>query len=146
MQELIWSGLIEPVAGMTVPEYGIYRMHLADSDGRLIPICRLAGSDPEGVLYIGRSGKSTAKTPRHLSVRIGEFVRWGPHSGANTYQQAAKVLARRGVAVGHRVFVSTCALCDADVTAGEKRALRAYFESFAELPPFNTSFSGKHDA
>src|SRR5262245_22278438 len=71
--------------------YGIYRVRMTDRAGKPYGIARLCGVDPEGLLYVGRSGFSTAKTLRTLGVRLQEFHNFGPHSGSGSYWQACEV-------------------------------------------------------
>ena len=61
--------------------YGIYRVRVTNPQGAPIPIPRIGGVDPDGILNIGRSGFTTSKTDRSLGRRLWEFWRVA-HSGA----------------------------------------------------------------
>jgi hypothetical protein len=125
--------------------WGIYRVRMVDAKGRPVPLQRLCGVDRDGIIYIGRSGKSTCKSDRSTKKRLGEFFNHGSHSGSWTYWQAKKVFQRLKKYEPHRIEAAVICLKDDDIYSGEKRALRAYFEEFGELPPFNSSWPGKWD-
>ena len=126
--------------------WGIYRVRIVDVNGRPIPLPRLCKVDAEGIIYIGRSGESTRKSDRSIRKRLDEFFNFGSHSGSGTYWQAKKVFQRLGVFTGHQIQAQVICAKDADIEVYEKRAIRAYFEAFGELPPFNSAFPGKWTA
>ncbi len=65
-------------------KFGVYQIRIVDGDNKPIPIPRIGGTDPDGIIYIGRSGYKSHKADRSLAKRISEFER-GPHSGGETY-------------------------------------------------------------
>lgn len=125
------------------PRWGIYRVRLMDSSGVRVPIPRIGSVDPEGVLYIGRSGYSHSKTDRSLGRRLWEFYNHGSHSGAGTWWQVKAVLDLLNRWPGRTLEVSVVELPDALIDDAESQALREYFSAFGELPPCNSSFPGK---
>ena len=122
---------------------GIYRVRFTDDSGAPLPIERIGGTDAEAIVYIGRSGVSTARSDRGLATRLSEFYNRGSHSGGWTYRQAVSVLEELGRFTGHHLQASVVELADDAIERAEKQALRDYFNVFGELPPFNSSFLGK---
>jgi hypothetical protein len=108
-------------------------------------LCRLCATDCDGILYIGRSGCLDGKTKRTLGQRLQEFVYEGSHSGGWTFWQAKHVFKALGCFPGHRLFASVVPLSGlrAEIISAEMAAVRTYFMSFGELPPFNSAFPGK---
>jgi hypothetical protein len=121
---------------------GIYEIRIVDGDGTAIPVPRMGGIDPVGILYIGKSGVTTAKSPRTLAKRLGEFFWSGrPHSGGETFDQMVPLLRRRlgKFQLQYRVV----RLHDEAIDTQEKRQIRRYFQKYCELPPGNSAFPGK---
>jgi hypothetical protein len=118
---------------------------MSDVAGSPLTLNRLGGADPGGIIYIGRSGFLDSKTKRTIGQRLEEFYFEGSHSGGWTYWQAKHVFEARGVFAGHRLFASIVVLpgTKAEIVPAEMWALRVYFDTFAELPPFNSAFPGK---
>ena len=54
---------------------GVYRVRIFHSEGRPVPIHRLRGTDPEGVLHIGQS--------QDLKRRVGQFLRSAARGNKN---------------------------------------------------------------
>ncbi len=125
--------------------YGIYKIRILDEAGSPIQISRVGGSDNEGIVYIGRSGWSKA---RSLSKRIGEFRAgkrpggW-PHSGRWTYDLMMKALdhPRNRSFLPHSFQYKTMHLdqSEKEIKRVELEAMAAYFVRFGELPPCNSS-------
>jgi hypothetical protein len=126
-------------------DYGIYRARMSDAAGNPLTLNRLCGADREGIIYIGRSGYLEGKTQRTLGQRLYEFYFEGPHSGGWTYWQAKQLFQAHDLFAEHRLFASVIVLpgTKAEIVPAEMWALRVYFDTFAELPPFNSAFPGK---
>jgi len=124
-------------------KWGIYRVRMVSASGGPVSLPRLTAVDPAGLLYIGRSGDSTAKTDRSLGRRVWEFYSHGSHSGAGTWWQTKRALDAAELWAGRTLAVAVVELPDAEIDEAECRALRAYFDRFAELPPCNSAFPGK---
>ena len=124
--------------------WGVYRVRMVDIHGKAIRLQRLCGIDKDGILYIGRSGRKASKTNRCLKTRIAEFRNPNSHSGGWTYHKAREARNGRGVFRHHKIQfqVSICQK-DSEIDAREKEALKDYFDTYGELPPFNSAFPGK---
>jgi len=140
---LQWSNWFELNKNTEWPTtHGVYCVSLADKNGRPFSIPRLCGEDPEGVIYIGRSGYANAKTDRSLGVRLWEFL-VGKHSGGQTYLQSARAIKKSGIYKNYKLLVSIARLLDYQIGEGEKSAMRQYFNKYGEVPPCNSAFPGK---
>ena len=118
---------------------GIYQIRAVTSDGGPIPIHRLVGVDPLGVLYIGRSGYNP---DRSIANRIGEFIRGKNHSGGKTYARAKHVLDKFPQCSGHSLQARAMRIeTKEEINKAESRELCEYHEKYAELPPFNSARS-----
>jgi len=125
-------------------QHGIYQIRVVDAEGRAIHIPRIGGTDEEGIIYIGRSGKSTTRTNRSLGARVWEFLRQkNYHSGSEMYHQARPKLLRRKNFTGHQLQFRVMSCEDSQIERKEKKALRKYFNTYCELPPCNSAFPGK---
>jgi hypothetical protein len=120
--------------------YGIYEISIVGQAGFPIPVSRIGGKDPDGILYIGRSGFSTARSPRDLSKRLQEFLS-GAHSGGETFDQMVPQLQRRLGKFQLRYRVMW--LHDDDIETQEKQQIRDYFREYCEPPPCNSAIPGK---
>lgn len=121
---------------------GIYEIRIVDGDDTAIPLHRVGGIDRVGILYIGKSGVSTARSPRTLAKRLEEFFWSGrPHSGGETYELMIPQLRRRlgKFQLHYRVML----LDDEDIETQEKQQIQGYFQEYGELPPCNSAFPGK---
>ena len=127
-----------PFGGM----FGLYQIRAVSRTGAPIPIQRFAGSDSHGVIYIGRSGYFNRSENRTIANRIGEFIRQG-HSGGKTYARADLVLRRIRRFSQHVLEVRGMILPDDEISAGEAKELRRYFNAYAELPPCNSNSSAE---
>ncbi len=106
-------------------------------------IHRIGGTDPDGILSIGRSGLRTAKTSRTLGKRLREFWK-GYHSEAYTFGLARAKLGRLPQFLGFHLWASIVSLDDdREIAKTEIHAMRRYFDRFLELPPFNGAFPGR---
>lgn len=114
---------------------GIYQICVVTSSGQPIPICRLAGVDKLGVLYIGRSGYNAN---RSIANRIREFSQQ-KHSGGITYTKAKQVLEIIPQLAGHCLQVRAKFLSSQEIKEAELCALNEYFSNYAELPPCNSA-------
>lgn len=139
-----WFELGEQVEwGPLYSLHGIYRVRATTPDGQPISIPRIGGTDPEGILNIGRSGVRTRKTNRSLGQRLWEFAARGRHSGAYTYSLATERLSLLPAFTGHRIWASVVILPDEEILQAEQNALHAYFARYCELPPYNAAFPGR---
>jgi hypothetical protein len=118
--------------------FGLYQIRAVSSSGEPIAIHRLKGIDPEGILYVGRSGFRARSPNRTLANRIGEFMKQH-HSGGITYGKAASRLRNEPRFVGHRLQVRALFLSDSVIAREETRVLEAYFNRHAEWPPCNSN-------
>ncbi len=117
---------------------GIYQIRVVTPYSKPIPVCRLVGVDPLGILYIGRSGFSAG---RSVANRIGEFVRQ-QHSGGITYTGAKEVLNKTPAYSRHNLQVRMKGLStEKEIRSAESRALQEYFHKYGELPPCNSAKS-----
>lgn len=117
--------------------YGIYKIRMVDPGGKPVPIRRFIGVDEEGIIYIGRSGFSDAKSNRSIAKKISEF--WiGSHSGGETYRQASQRLGRHKLQVSVK-FISG----KRSIEREERHELLEYLSKYAELPPCNSSLPRK---
>lgn len=126
-------------------DLGIYRIRLANASGTPFSLGRVCAADPDGIVYIGRSGCLDGKKKRTLGQRLQEFVYEGSHSGGWTFWQAKHIFQALGCFADHRLFASVVTLSGlrAEIVSAEASAVRAYFNAFGELPPFNSAFPGK---
>ena len=130
--------------------YGVYELKLVNRNGRTYPLERLCGRDPNGILYIGRSGYLEAKTRRTLKKRISEFFR-GYHSGGNTFELVRKT-KRLGWLSQKKPWESYIRfrVIEMDgqqdkIDQYERESLARYFVHYGELPPCNSAIPGKSD-
>lgn len=119
-------------------EYGLYQIRAVKPSGKPIPMPRMRMTDPDGILYIGRSGLQGKSIKRTLANRIREFEN-KYHSGGITYADAAARLKGVPKFAGHRLEVRTMFLPDAIIVQEEAKVLESYFRKYAELPPCNSS-------
>ncbi len=120
-------------------DFGIYQIHAISPDEKVIPINRLVGSDPLGIIYIGRSGINSESPNRTIANRINEFVK-AQHSGGVTYLRALPILKRSSIFHGHRLQARAMFLPDNEIKVAETKIMSNYFELYGELPPCNSSF------
>ena len=119
-------------------EYGLYQIRAIKPSGKPIPIPRMRMTDPDGILYIGRSGLQGKSPARTLANRIRKFEN-KHHSGGITYADAAARLKGVSRFAGHRLEVRAMFLPDAMIVLEEARIINSYFRKYAELPPCNSS-------
>ena len=118
--------------------FGVYVIRAVTNEGKPISIKRLGGVDPDGILYIGRSGFESRSPSRTIGNRLGEFLR-GQHSGGKTYERARGILNANKEFSGHSLQARALNCEEAKIAETEKRLLKKYFEQFAELPPTYSS-------
>ena len=116
--------------------FGIYQIRLVDGQNAPICIPRIGGADLDGIIYIGRSGFSYAKSLRTVNQRLKEFL-YRAHSGGEKFEYAESKL-RRSLGAFHAEFRSM-QLGDRDILSEEKRQLEQYRDIYCELPPYNGS-------
>lgn len=134
-----WMGIEEAKErNGKLKEYGLYQIRAVKPSGKPIPIPRMRMTDPDGILYIGRSGLQGKSLARTLANRIREFEN-KHHSGGITYADAAARLKGVPRFAGHRLEVRAMFLPDEMTVQEEARVLNSYFKKYAELPPCNSS-------
>lgn len=125
---------------------GIYRILLVSTnDRRSIPIARLLGTDPEGVLCIGKAGS--------LSRRLYHFRRAAERRDPQNYASHSegnllRMLCERTdfeARYGPWDWMVSFFECEADGLAeAEQQAIREYFRVFGEVPPINSAIPGRY--
>ena len=120
-------------------EYGIYQISVADKSNSPIPINRLIGTDPLGILYIGRSGFRRSPNKRTIANRIREFLN-KKHSGYDSYVIAKTALDKIAQYSDHHLQVRIFPInVDDEIESSESRIIYEYVEIYGELPPCNSS-------
>lgn len=119
-------------------QFGIYQIRIVTPTNAPIPIPRIGGIDPIGILYIGRSGYAKKSNRRTIAKRLSEFIQQR-HSGGITYARAKSVLQHMQQFSGHRLQCRAISLDDQDIDTVESQFLLEYFRTYAELPPCNSS-------
>lgn len=119
-------------------DFGVYELRAVNQSNSPIPINRLIGTDPLGILYIGRSGYGGKNSARTIANRIREFVQ-RQHSGGITYAKAKSVLKKAAQFSGHHLQVRAVFAADDEIEAAESKELRKYFAEYGELPPCNSA-------
>ncbi|MCB9278091.1 MAG: hypothetical protein H6562_04215 [Lewinellaceae bacterium] len=105
-----------------------------EQNGRRVPVCRVAGEDPEGILYIGQTTKLVDRLSllcRSFQSRAPSGKRW-QHGADEIYWQCVAV---RDKYARENMWVEVTP-CD-DSKAAEHEAIRNYYMKFGEVPPFN---------
>lgn len=134
-----WMGIEEAKErNGKLKEYGLYQIRAVKPSGKPISIPRMRMTDPDGILYIGRSGLKGMSPARTLANRIREFEN-EQHSGGITYFRAASRLKGVPRYAGHQLEIRAMFLPDAMIVQAEAEVLASYFWKFAELPPCNSS-------
>jgi len=139
--------------------YGVYKIRMVNNSGYPIEIQRVGGNDKEGIIYIGR-----AKPNYTLSKRIQQFtnvainMRLDSHSGAETFVLMRMILECKDKANPNnnlqyqvlrinsdkvQVDINNIENIRKQVKNEEIKALAEYFIEFSELPPCNSSITGK---
>ena len=118
--------------------YGVYEIRAVTPNRKPISINRVRASDPEGILYIGRSGFKSRSPLRTVANRIKEFL-GQRHSGGITYAKARDRLNRAPPFAGHTLEARAMFVPDKSIVFAERRVLAQYFAKYAELPPCNSS-------
>lgn len=134
-----WTPIEAAISGdQRLAAHGIYQIRAVTPRGKPIRINRLLGADPEGVLYVGRSGLKFRSPSRTIANRLREFLKQ-QHSGGITYAKACSCLNGTPRFAGHQLQVRALFLEDKHITATESSVLAEYFAKHAELPPCNSS-------
>jgi hypothetical protein len=108
---------------------GIYQIRMVDRENKPIPTPRLAGTDSEGIVYIGKSIR--------LRHRIEDFL-GGRHSGGGTYFLVYRHLIRSDRFRNHSLQFRVLVCQEPELEIKEANMLR----KFCELPPFNSTVPG----
>jgi hypothetical protein len=117
---------------------GVYRIRAFGNDGQPVPLRRLGGDDPDGILDIGETGKGTTGT---LQYRIGTFQNavlrgTAPHAAGckfHVYQYSQHFPLDR-----LRVDWVTKPSKD-EARDFEKKLLRDYRSRLLDCPPLNSA-------
>ncbi len=135
---------------------GIYQLHVLDDEGKFLPIPRLLGMDPDGILYIG-AGRDIASHLSNLRISISSaYSRIDPaHYGHLTFNhidahQTGKKIARIPRFVEKFRFDRLCLTVEQYNDVGKSEAatengyydlktrlLREYEKQFGEKPALN---------
>lgn len=113
---------------------GVYRVHCMDAEYHaVLPVSRVLGVDPDGVLYIG---KATAFTERVINLKKAispDYQGQGHICGRRYKNPLYETFGRRFP------FERLCVSFESNETpdAAERNALNDYARLFGELPPLN---------
>lgn len=112
---------------------GIYRIHHRPNR-KVAPICRTAGEDLRGIIYIGKSDNLRQRIWTFRKVVFDDFVVTEGHVAANRYVRIRSL---------HRTFPPSSLWFEFeevdDCKEAEKEALLKYIGEFGEVPPLNYS-------
>ena len=112
---------------------GLYQIRMVDMGNKPLPIPRIGGIDPDGIIYIGKT--------KRLRRRIEAFL-GGRHSGGGMYFRVYRRLKRREPYREHSLQFRVMAGTDNNITTREREMLQRYLRRFCELPPFNSTVPG----
>jgi hypothetical protein len=118
--------------------HGIYQIRIVDEQNEPIPISRIGGIDPSGLLHVGRSGHGIESPTRTIANRLKEFIQQ-QHSGGKTYARAREVLLRFPQFANHQLQARAMFVKNDEIDIAESRAAWAYLGKYGELPPCNSS-------
>lgn len=110
---------------------GIYKLSCLDQDGLTIPVGRLLGEDPEGVLYIGMANSfldrvinlKKSLSPKHSS---------SAHEAGSRHKSHEAIASRFAY---DRLVLDL--IGSENPRIAEVIALQTYMQKFGELPPLN---------
>jgi len=113
---------------------GVYVIHWIASNKKGLTICRVAGKDEEGVLYIGKTEKQTLfERVCDFKKAVLENYKSEGHSGGRSYNASKALKAMiKPEDMGVELFPSS------DPEKAETRCLAAYRDKYGELPPLNS--------
>jgi len=122
-------------------KYGVYQIRITDNKNSPFPIPRFGGTDPDGIIYIGKSDNN-------LGERVDTFYRAGvygvgSHSGGKLWYVISKKRKFREHTLPQDLklqYRTKKATDKADAGDKEVRALAEYFAQYGELPPCNSNF------
>lgn len=110
---------------------GIYVLSCLDEEGNEIPISRLLGIDPSGVLYIGMASS-------FLDRVIDLKKSLSPKHASRAHECGARYKEHQGISSSfsyERLQVNL--IGSSEPRATEREALQSYMTKFGELPPLN---------
>ena len=116
---------------------GVYYIRWLNKRGKPAPIGRILGTDPDGTLYIGMTGKGRASG---LCNRLWTF--WDKASGRQGAHSGAKRFLRN---LSEHASIDDLEYCHRQVANRkealrvEKECLRHYEKKWGELPPLNSA-------
>ena len=116
---------------------GVYYIRWVNKRGKPVPIGRILGTDPEGTVYIGMTGKGNGSG---LCNRLWTFWdkasgRAGAHSGAKRFRRNLV----KHASIDDFEFCHRRASSREDARRIEIACLRDYEKTWGELPPLNGS-------
>jgi len=118
---------------------GIYKILALGIGNKPLPIQRVCGNDPDGVLYIGQSTKqSIRKRVKSFINGITKGITKDSHPGAKTYVSSLK-LYKKFPFDFLGVMYEPCS----NAEQKEAKELKRYFDKYGELPPLNNKFKSE---
>jgi hypothetical protein len=129
-----WGSITEPTGYSGA---AVYAVRLVER-GRVIPIPRFLGTDPEGILTIGK----TSHLERRRCRFVSGYERGHGHSAANLLFRLAKFPQMFPSATFEFVFRRAR---DASLAlALETRLTRQYWQLYGEAPPLTSVLAGRY--
>jgi hypothetical protein len=112
-------------------EPGIYKICVLNDNGTAVPLNRLIGTDPRGILYIGE-GQNLRERLRMLWRVITPGYNATAHTCGINYKEVAAI---------QRIFPLSMLAVDYQVASNhrilEKQMIEDYRQQFGEVPPLN---------
>ena len=131
-----WQPISKLYDDDTTRKKGVYQIRLVDTRDDPIPVPRLAGTDKEGLYYIG-------KTTKKLRDRLKVFLP-DPESEGEVHEDIAEALRNKPGFRDYRLQYRAKVLEDKSVIeAMEGFHIRQYLEEFCEKPQGNWSLPRK---
>lgn len=120
--------------------HGIYAIRLVAPDGTRVRVPRMGGEDPQGILYIGRSGLSRSRN-KDLKNRLLEFLNNPQRSQEPLGLLESKLYDMLGrFHLEYRVM----RLDDQEIEDKERQQVLKYIRRFGEPPPCNSVIAGRY--
>jgi len=112
---------------------GVYKLHCLkkDSQNEFIPIDRILGTDPEGVLYIGQTGSDHRRIAKLRSSLSPGPMRYIHHAGIR-YKKNQKL---QNHFPSDRLCITFKPV--SNPKSVESKEIQDYFNKFGEVPPLN---------
>lgn len=109
---------------------GVYKI-VAVRDGRRVPINRFLGTDPNGVLYIGKAACFLDRVI-NLKKSISPDMRGTSHICGRRYKSQPAIAKQFPYEILHTELI-----CSEQPDKLENNLLKAYANEFGEVPPLN---------